>query len=636
MKLRTRAYLLGFLPALLVAIILGAYLIVNRINDLDVALKERGNDLTRYLIQTAEYAVVTGDQKSLNRILAWTGKEQDVAHARVYRPNGETIAEAGHKPGDLRVSFQGGILESRKHLVFSMPIVLTPLAIEDPFQQGQASPSPRTIAWVQLSISRERNAIIARDMLLTALGIITLGLLFAMILVRNLALIGIRPLMEMIAAVREIAAGNFRMGKQLPLTARSELRDLQQGINMMSEALISYQEEMQQRVDTATAELTLQKETAEKANQAKSHFLAAASHDLRQPMHALAMYVASLKNQLHGHETEATLNKVEASVSAMETMFNAILDVSKLEAGVVTPNISPVSAQGFLVGLHEEFSHEASVRNLELRLHCKVEEFVNSDPVLLARILRNLICNALRYTKQGGVLISARHRGEHIHFQVWDTGLGIPPEHIKDIFQEFFQLSNPQRDRSQGLGLGLAIVDRLAHLMGHSLTVHSLLGRGSMFSLDVPISHVDALAKQEQQQAESLENLTRLHGLVAVVDDDAMVADSLANLLEGWGLQVIMAHSKAELLAKLTTTPDLLITDYRLKDENGLQVANAMREAYPGARFQVILITGDTSSSSVLDLAASGYPVLHKPVRPASLRTLISRLLKSSNSSGKA
>jgi signal transduction histidine kinase len=634
MKIRTRAYLLGMLPAILIASIIGSYLIINRINDLDAALKERGNALSRYLVQGAEYAVVTGDQESLKRILDWVVKEQDVAHVGVYRPNGEAIAEAGHMPGDIHVSFQGGILESRKHLVFSMPIVLTPLAITDPFQQGQALSSPRTIAWVQLSISREGNVIIARNMLLATLGIIVLGLLFTTILVRKLALIGVRPLMEMIAAVREIAAGNLHIGKQLPLTAKSELRDLQQGINTMSEALISYQEDMQQRVDTATAELTLQKEAAEKANQAKSHFLAAASHDLRQPMHALGMYVASLKSQLHDHKSAATLNKVEASVSAMESMFNAILDVSKLEAGVVTPDISPVSAKGLLVGLHEEFSHEASARNLELRLHCKLEEFVNSDPVLLARILRNLICNALRYTKQGGVLIAARRREEHIRFQVWDTGLGIPPEHIKDIFQEFFQLSNPQRDRSQGLGLGLAIADRLARLMGHTLTVHSLPGRGSMFSLDVPISHVGALAKQEQ--AESLEDLTRLQGLVAVVDDDAMVADSLANLLEGWGLQVIMAHSKSELLAKLTSAPAILITDYRLKGEDGLQVADAMREAYPEARFQVIVITGDTSSSSVLDLAASSYPVLHKPVRPASLRTLVSRLLKSSGSAGKA
>lgn len=634
MKIRTRAYLLGLLPALLIATIIGSYLIINRINDLDAALKERGNALARYLVQGAEYAVVTGDQESLKRILDWAVKEQDVAHVGVYRPNGETIAEAGNRADDLHVTFQGGVRESKKLLVFSMPIVLTPLAIEDPFQQGQELSSSRTIARVQLSISREGNAIIARNMLLTALGIIAIGLLFAMILVCKLALIGIRPLMEMIASVQEIAKGNFGAGRRLPLTVKSELRDLQMGINTMSETLISYQEDMQQRVDTATAELTLQKEAAEKANQAKSHFLAAASHDLRQPMHTLAMYVASLKNQLRGHQAETTLGKVEAVVAAMESMFNAILDVSRLEAGVVTPDISLVSAKRLLVGLHDEFSHEASARNLELRLHCKVEEFVKSDPVLLARILRNLVCNALRYTKQGGVLIAGRRRGEHIRFQVWDTGLSIPPEHIKDIFQEFFQLSNPQRDRSQGLGLGLAIVDRLARLMGHALTVRSLPGQGSVFSLDVPISHVDALAKQER--TESFEDLTRLHGLVAVVDDDAMVADSLANLLEGWGLQVIMAHSKSELLAKLATTPDLLITDYRLKDEDGLQVANALREAYPEAEFQVIIITGDTSSTGVLALDASGYPVLHKPVRPASLRTLVSRLLKSSGASGKA
>lgn len=634
MRIRTRAYILGLLPALLVALIMGAYLIINGINDLDASLKERGNELTRFLVQGAEYGVVTGEQESLNRLLAWAVKKKDVVHVGVYRPNGETIAEAGKTPGDLRARFQGGMLESKKLLVFRMPIVLTPMHLEDHFQQGLDQSSPRTVAWVQLSISREGNAIIARTMLLTALGIITLGLLFAMILVRKLALIGIRPLMEMIDAVREIAAGNFRSGTHLHLTTRSELRDLQQGINTMSEALVFHQENMQQRVDTATAELTLQKEAAEKANQAKSHFLAAASHDLRQPMHALAMYVATLKNQLHGHPSETTLGKVEAAVSAMQTMFYAILDVSKLEAGVVTPEISSIPVCSLLNNLHEEFRQEAVSKGLELRLHCKMDVIAKSDPVLLARILRNLISNALRYTKQGGVLIAARRLGEHVRFQVWDTGLGIPREHIEDIFQEFFQLSNPQRDRSQGLGLGLAIADRLTHLLGHTLRVRSLPGRGSMFSLEVPIS-LDEPTENQNKMA-TLEDMTRLHGMAAIVDDDAMVTDSLKHLLESWGLQVIMAAGTSELLTKLASAPDILITDYRLKGEDGLHVASAVREAYPDAEFQVIIITGDTSGTGVRTLGASGHRVLHKPVRPASLRTLISRLLKSSGRSGKA
>ena len=146
MRLRTRAYILGLLPALLVAMILGAYLIINRIHDLDTSLKERGNELARFLVQGAEYAVVTGDQESLKRLLAWATRERDVVHVGVYRPNGGTIAESGKNPGDLHVSFQGGVLESKKFLVFSMPIVLTPLAIPDPFLQGMDQSSPRTVA----------------------------------------------------------------------------------------------------------------------------------------------------------------------------------------------------------------------------------------------------------------------------------------------------------------------------------------------------------------------------------------------------------------------------------------------------------------------------------------------------------
>jgi len=404
------------------------------------------------------------------------------------------------------------------------------------------------------------------------------------------------------------------------------LLELQQGINHMSEVLQSFQEDMQRRVDAATAELARQKEAAERANLAKSKFLAAASHDLRQPMHAIALYVESMKPQVAGREAAITLSKIEAAVGAMENLFSAILDVSKLDAGVVLPEVSRLSVTALLDGLYEDFHQEAAAKGLQLRLrHC--DAWVASDPVLLGRILRNLISNALRYTERGSVLIAARRRGGSVRFQVWDSGRGIPPEHMAHIFQEYFQLSNPQRDRSQGLGLGLAIVDRLARLLRHPLTVRSVPGKGTVFSLDVPISRGDSL--RDEKGRDPLEGVARLRGLVAVVDDDAMVIDSLATLLEGWGLQVISAASGEELLKKLEHAPDLLITDFRLGTGDGLAVAHAVREAYPGAACQVVIVTGDTSEQSVRVLDGSGYQVLHKPVRPARLRALVAHLLGS-------
>jgi signal transduction histidine kinase/ActR/RegA family two-component response regulator len=372
-------------------------------------------------------------------------------------------------------------------------------------------------------------------------------------------------------------------------------------------------------------ELARQKEAAERANQAKSQFLAAASHDLRQPLHAIGLYAASMRPQVAGREAAITLDKIEAAVVAMENLFCGILDVSKLDAGVVVPAVSSVSVKALLEGLHEDFRQQASAKGLRFRLRYR-DARVASDPVLLERILRNLIANALRYTDRGGALITASQRDGLIRFQVWDTGCGIPPKHMAHIFQEFFQVANPRRDRAQGLGLGLAIVDRLARLLEHPLQVRSLPGKGTVFSLDVPISHADPL--HDAGDRDTLLGLARLNGQVAVVDDDPMVLDSLATLLEAWGLQVTMAASGVELLEVLEQAPDILITDYRLGEEDGLELAQALRNAYPGAEFQVIVVTGDVSERSLHALKHSGYQVLEKPVRPARLRTLIANLLR--------
>ena len=624
MNIRTRAYLLGLLPALLVSAILGIYLGMSRSDDLEASLKERGGALARHIAQGVEFTVVSGNHEPLRRLLAWTAQEHDVVYAGVYQSSGAPIAEAGHVPDHFRAPLATGMADAGGEITFTVPVVLTQFAAKGPFLQDQVGTPPRPIAWVQVAITRAGNTALVRDLLLTTVGIVALGLLFATLLVRALALGGIRPLMEIIAAVRGIAAGNFRV--RLAPTAKSELLELQQGINHMSEVLQSFQEDMQRRVDAATAELARQKEAAERANQAKSKFLAAASHDLRQPMHAIALYVESMKPQVAGREAAITLSRIEAAVAAMENLFSAILDVSKLDAGVVLPEVSRLSVTALLDGLYEDFHQEADAKGLQLRLrHC--DAWVASDPVLLGRILRNLISNALRYTERGGVLIAARRRGGMIRFQVWDSGRGIPPEHMTHIFQEYFQLSNPQRDRSQGLGLGLAIVDRLARLLRHPLTVRSVPGKGTVFSLDVPISRGDSL--RDEKGRDPLEGVARLRGLVAVVDDDAMVIDSLATLLEGWGLQVISAASGEELLKKLEHAPDLLITDFRLGTGDGLEVAHAVREAYPGNGCQVVVVTGDTSEQSVRVLDGSGYQVLHKPVRPARLRALVAHLLRS-------
>lgn len=375
----------------------------------------------------------------------------------------------------------------------------------------------------------------------------------------------------------------------------------------------------------AMRELTLQKREAEQTSQAKSSFIAVASHDLRQPMHAISLYVAALQPTLAGRAAASTLDKIESAVTAMANMCSAILDISRLEAGAVVPAITCVPVQSLLDGLYNDFRHEASAKGLKLRMHYG-NPSVSSDPVLLARILRNLIANALRYTEHGGVLISARRRQGAIRFQVWDTGCGIAPEHTHAIFHEYFQVRRVQPSGQFGQGLGLFIVDQLIRLLGHPLRVHSHPGQGTVFSVDVPLCLEDQ--RPAAMVTPLLPGIGQLHGRVCILDDDVAVLDALKGLLEGWGLNVAKATGTRDMPPLATPAPDLLIADYHLGTEDGLAAVASLRKRYPDAAFPVIVITGDTTTEGIQRLQASGCHVLHKPVRPARLRALVTSLLR--------
>ena len=327
-----------------------------------------------------------------------------------------------------------------------------------------------------------------------------------------------------------ILTGVLMRGRARALTAALTLR--------ANEALRHYRNEMQQQVKVATAELAAQKTAAEMANAAKSHFLAAASHDLRQPMHAIGLYVEAMKPLLRGRQAGATLDKLAASVTALEGLFNAILDVSKLDAGAVQPQWQAIVLREFLQDLVSSLQMDAAHQGLYLRVRA-CDANIYGDPQLLERILRNLIANALRYTTRGGVLLSARRRGNNVLIQVRDTGDGISPADLPHIFDEFYQAHNPARDRSQGLGLGLSIVRRLALLLDYPLSVRSVQSKGTVFDLIVPICKIPAVALAAQQMRPTY---TSMHGCVAIVDDDVQVLDGLKTLLTGWGLVVFAAE----------------------------------------------------------------------------------------------
>lgn len=380
--------------------------------------------------------------------------------------------------------------------------------------------------------------------------------------------------------------------------------------------------------------LRREKAAAEQANAAKSRFLAAASHDLRQPVHALSLFVAALRPRSMDDEARNLLDHVDGSVRAMSGLFGGLLDISRLDAGVVEVNKEAVAVEPLLDRVCRDYEVQARAKGLQLRVR-KCSAFVESDALLLERVLRNIIANAVAYTDRGRVLVGCR-RGRALRIQVWDTGRGIPQAEQEHVFQEFYQLGNPERDRTKGVGLGLAIVRRLTTLLDHPLTVRSVSGRGSMFEIRVPLG--EARAEPTASTGRFLNPFQgQGSGLVLVIDDELAIQLAMKSLLESWGYEVLAAGSCDEMLERSAThrtVPRLIICDYRLRDnESGPAVIERLRSEYndeiPG-----MLITGDTAPDRIREAQESGFLLLHKPVPNSRLRASIAHLIDSRETVG--
>jgi signal transduction histidine kinase/CheY-like chemotaxis protein len=363
------------------------------------------------------------------------------------------------------------------------------------------------------------------------------------------------------------------------------------------------------------------------ANLAKSRFLAAASHDLRQPLHALGLFVAQLRARANAAERERLVDRIDAAVAAMNELFNALLDIAKLDAGVLAPDLTEFPIEHLLKRTESTFATAAREKGLRLRV-LPSGAWVCSDFILLERILLNLVSNALRYASSGGVVIGCRRRAGLLRIEVCDSGPGIPEDQRQNIFAEFYQLVGPKRNRHGGLGLGLAIVERLCRLLDHPLELTSTLGRGSRFTVVVPL--VAAPAKSINAPLAPPIVLDATAGkLVVVIDDDEMVLAGMGGILKGWGCQVVTAASALTGLTDHERRPDLIISDYRLADgKDGIEAIERLRSEF-GAPIPAFLVSGDTSAERLRAVRARGYHLLHKPVPPMALRAMVSRLLTS-------
>lgn len=373
-------------------------------------------------------------------------------------------------------------------------------------------------------------------------------------------------------------------------------------------------------------QLKAQKAVAEKATVAKSRFLAAASHDLRQPMHALNLYLGTLASAGLPEAKRAVLAKARQCAQTMDEMFRSLLDISRLDASVTRVNMQSLALAEILERIATEFEPQAHAKGLRLRV-APCSAWVCSDPALLDRILRNLVTNAVRYTERGSILVGCRHLSDSVRVEVHDTGPGIAPDQQRAVFEEFYQIANRNRDAAQGIGLGLPIVQRLALLLGTNVELISQPNRGSTFRMLLPI--VPAAEGPKQQEMRPVEEVDLTGRLILVVDDELSIRDAAGALLESWGCVVILAGSGSEakkLLIESAEVPDALICDYRLHDgETGSEVLTMLREEF-NVDIPALLITGETAIPES-DTMMSDMLVMHKPLQDHALRSALNRLI---------
>jgi signal transduction histidine kinase len=472
------------------------------------------------------------------------------------------------------------------------------------------------LVFVELPIDEAYSSIFASiersgALLLAALALAFLASVF---LARNM----VGPIRALSRVAASIGSGD--LGRRIAIHSGDELEALGHQFNSMAARLQDSYATLERKVEERTHQLEL-------ANLAKSRFLAAASHDLRQPLHALGLFVAQLHTEPDAAERRRIVERIDAAAAAMKKLFTALLDISQLDAGIL-PDLVEFPIAQLLAATETTFGETACEKGLELRV-VSSSLWVRSDIILLGRVLLNLVTNAVRYTDHGGVVVGCRRRGKRVRIEVWDSGPGIPEDQRGKIFDEFYRLAGPGHDRQGGLGLGLAIVDRLCRLLEHPIGLTSTLGKGSCFAVEIPLADGRANLAAVPVARPAVTDAA-IGKLVVVIDDDALVLEAMDGLLRAWGCLVVVADSRGAALARLTNggrIPDLIISDYRLSGESGIEAIERLRSALQ-APIPAFLISGDTAPERLIEARASGYHLLHKPVSPMALRALVSQLLK--------
>ena len=630
--IRSRMALASVLPVLLVVVTIVSVFWQGRVRDLEESHRQRVELLVHQVALFSAYGLFSGNTASLQSVVQDIQKAPGVNAVLVFDANGDVLARGG--TSDLR---QLAELESADYAarqralgmdVRTEKILPSVVPMEDLYSLEQFAQRPKPVALGSAVVEVSRAALEAgkTEALIAALWVGLAGMLVGGLLAYRLGNWVVRPMVRVSQMVKRVGQGDFAIAEAV--SPDDPLQELQASLNQMAKRLAWGRDELERQVQEVTQELRLKKEQAESATLAKSRFLAAASHDLRQPSHALGMFVARLGQLPMEPPMRKLVDNLEVSVQAMQDLLDGLLDLSRLDSGNVQVRMAPVDLNDMLDSVRSSLDNMAEAKGLRLRIR-PTTLWVHSDAALLQRMLVNLVINAIRYTERGTVLVCCRSgaQGRRVRIEVRDSGIGIAHEHHQDIFKEFYQLANQAGDRSFGMGLGLNIVERSAALLGHQIALRSNPGCGTRFS-------ILADAAEPVQTAPSADKWQPIPGdvvglRVLLIEDNDNAREAVGDLLNSWGCMVRTATGLSEARAHLQASgvPDVIVSDYHLgAAESGIDCIQALRQD-ASRPIAACLISGDTHEDFLQAVKAADIPLLHKPVRPAKLRSLLRRLV---------
>jgi signal transduction histidine kinase len=648
---------------IVLAICMEFFFLRNHFAELDRSLLDRGKLIASQFGSSSEYGVISNNQPFMQEIAKVVLQQPDVRGLMILNAASNKLFEAGKFSGAAKNALADIPLVSSNHpnqtvrklahhvnqtqagqirepdnssatihysdesLLIYQHIVPENVLLDE----FETAPVVNPMGTVIIEMSLARTGQLKSKMFWSTITATAIFLVLILYAVHRTTHQITYPVSLLSNAVQKIGQGNLET-RVAESSRVAELDILAHGINQMTAKLQQESANLQYLVDERTAQAIEAQHVAEaaqreseRANTAKSRFLAAASHDLRQPIHAQGLFLDVLsRTELTAYQHEL-LSCARAASEASGEMLNTLLDFSRIEAGVVKPQIQSFLVQPLFNKIENEFASQADAKGLVYRSR-ETHLAVQSDPVLVELILRNLVSNAIRYTERGGVLVACRRRGNLAVLEVWDTGIGIEPAHRQEVFHEFHQLGNPERDTRKGLGLGLAISDGLARTLNHGLSLVSTPLRGSVFRLALPIA---AAALPVKETVVARGDTGTLNARILVIDDDEAVRAAMLHLLRNWGCECEAVESIEEALAIARAhPPDVIVSDYRLREQRTGAEAIAAVRALLGNTLPALLITGDTAPERLREAQASGIPLLHKPVSPSQLYRGLMEVLK--------